>query len=362
MRSLFDSPEGILWLRVRYQPKLRLIVPGTFGRKGRLKAPEIAEAVRTAAAQEAKRAGWQAPPRAKLSVSLIFWGNDSSAPAIPNLVKFYLDVLAGVAFVDDRQISHLTAAFARGILCSPCPSGTTESEVSITIERLVDYNRRFDLCFQSDFEEDAEQTPELHEIESSPLDKSLLEIFPEETRYQIRKLERDRIQKCLLSHSKLGRYDRPGVHRTIRAANLMPTYEELRKSHPLIIDLGNLPQRHGESALYKAEILARIQQFKRSNKPLDRIGVPLDLDVRVGSDTLAVHKDLDNIMCDIMPILTQELFEKASLLFEYRIYVSDVLDESGKAKNLELTLLPMGAIRDLHRRIDEAEDWVADRI
>ena len=361
MANFFDSPQGILWLRVRYQPKLRLTVPGTFGRKGRLKAPEIAEAVRTAT-REAKRVGWQAPPRAKLSVSLIFWGNDSSAPAIHNLVKFYLDVLRGVAFVDDRQISHLTAGFARGILCSPCPSGTTESEVSITIERLVDYNRRFDLCFESGFEEDAERERDSHEIVSSPLDESLLDIFPEETRRQIRKLERDNVQKRLLSHSKLGRYDRPGVHRSIRAGNLMPTYEELRKLHPLVIDLGNLPQRRGESARYKAEILARILQFKRSNKLLERIGVPLDLDVRVGSDTLGAQKDLDNIMCDIMPIVTPELFEKASLLFEYRIYVSDVLDESGKANNLELTLLPMGAIRDLHRRIDEAEDWVADKI
>jgi hypothetical protein len=179
---------------------------------------------------------------------------------------------------------------------------------------------------------------------------------------QIRKRERDRIQKYLLSHSKLGRYDRPGVHRIIRAVNLMPTYEQIRKSHPLVIDLGNLPRRHGEYALYKAEILNRIQRFKRSNKLLDRIGIPLDLDVRVGSDTLAAQKDLDNIMCDIMPIVTEELFQKASLLFEYRIYVSDVLDDSGNANNLELTLLPMGAIRDLHRRVDEAEDWVADRI
>ena len=227
---------------------------------------------------------------------------------------------------------------------------------------MVDYNRRFDLCFESGFEEDAERERDSHEIVSSPLDESLLDIFPEETRRQIRKLERDNVQKRLLSHSKLGRYDRPGVHRSIRAGNLMPTYEELRKLHPLVIDLGNLPQRRGESARYKAEILARIQQFKRSNKLLERIGVPLDLDVRVGSDTLGAQKDLDNIMCDIMPIVTPELFEKASLLFEYRIYVSDVLDESGKANNLELTLLPMGAIRDLHRRIDEAEDWVADKI
>ena len=138
---------GTLWLSVRYRRKLWLAVPGIFGRKGRLKAPEIAAAVRTAVTTEAKRVGWKAPPRAKVSVSLIFWGDDRSAPAIHNLVKFYLDELRGGAFVDDRQISHLTAGFARGVLCSPFPDGATKSEVSIEVERLVDYNRRFDLCF-----------------------------------------------------------------------------------------------------------------------------------------------------------------------------------------------------------------------
>ena len=123
-----------------------------------------------------------------------------------------------------------------------------------------------------------------------------------------------------------------------------------------------MPQRPGDSARYQAEILTRIQQFKKSYKLFERIGVPLDLDVRVGSDTLAAQKDLDNIMCDIMPVVEQELFEPGSFLDEYRIYVSDVMEDSGTANNLELTLLPMGAIRDLHRMIDEAEDWVADRI
>jgi hypothetical protein len=360
MASFYDVQMGLRWLRVRYRPKLQLTVPGTFGRKGRLNAPEIAEAVRAAVITQAKSVGWQAPPRAKLSVSLIFWGDDRSAPAIHNLVKFYLDVLHGVAFVDDRQISYLTAGFARGILCSPCPNGATKSEVSITVERLVDYNRRFDLCFESGFEEDAEREPDSDEMVYSPLDKSVLATFPEETRRLIKKLERDKVQNRLLSHSKLGSYDRPGVHLYMR--DLVPTYEELRKSHPLVIDLGNLPQRHGDSASYEAGILTRIQQFKESNKVFERIGVPLDLDVRVGSDTLAAQKDLDNIMCDIMPVVEQELFEPGSFLNEYRIYVSDVMEESGTANNLELTLLPMGAIRGLHRMLDEAEDWVADRI
>jgi len=234
--------------------------------------------------------------------------------------------------------------------------------VVITIERLVDYNCRFDLCFESGFEDYAERQCDSDEMVDSPLDKSLLDTFPEETRRLIKKLERDKRQNRLLSHSKLGRYDRPGVRRTIRAINLVPTYEELRKLHPLVIDLGNLPQRPGDYAPYKAEILARIQQFKKSYKLFERIGVPLDIDVRVGSDTLAAQKDLDNIICDIMPIVAQELFEPGSFVAEYRIYVSDVMDQSGVANNLELTLLPIGAIRDLHRMIDEAEDWVADRI
>jgi hypothetical protein len=352
----------MLFLRVRYRPKLWLAVPGRFGRKGSLKAPNIAGAVRTAVTREAKAVGWKALPRAKLSVSLFFYSDDRSAPAIHNLVKFYLDELRGVAFVDDRQISHLTAGLCPRTLGSPRRDAATRSEVFITIERLVDYNRRFDLCFESGFEDYVERQRDSDEMGYSPLNKSLLDTFPEETRRLMKKLERDNVQNRLLSHSKLGRYDRPSVHRTIRAVNLVPMYEELRKSHPLVIDLGDLPQRPGDSAPYKAEILTRIQQFKKSNKLFERIGVPLDLDVRVGSNTLAAQKDLDNIMRDIMPIVAQELFEPGSFVNEYRIYVSDVMDESGLANKLELTLLPIGAIRDLDRMIDQAEDWVADRI
>jgi len=208
---------------------------------------------------------------------LIFYSDDRSAPAIHNLVKFYLDELRDVAFVDDRQISHLTAGLCPRTLGSPCRDAATRSEVFITIERLVDYNRRFDLCFESGFEDYAERQRDSDEMVYSPLDKSLLDTFPEETRRLMKKLERDNVQNRLLSHSKLGRYDRPGVHRYMR--NLMPTYEELRKLHPLVIDLGNLPQRHGDYAPYKAEILTRIQQFKKRNKIFERIGVPLDLDV-----------------------------------------------------------------------------------
>ena len=50
----------------------------------------------------------------------------------------------------------------------------------ITIERLVDYNRRYDLCFESGFEEDAEREPGSDEMVYSPLDKSPLATFPED--------------------------------------------------------------------------------------------------------------------------------------------------------------------------------------
>jgi len=94
--------------------------------------------------------------------------------------------------------------------------------------------------------------------------------------------------------------------------NLVPTYEDLRKSDPLVIELGKLPQRHGDRAHYIAGIRTQIQQFKKSHKIFERIGVPLDIDVRVGSYTLAAQKDLDNIMRDIMPIVADELFERGS--------------------------------------------------
>jgi hypothetical protein len=292
-------------------------------------------------------------------VSFLFASNDPSAPAIHNLVKFYLDELRGVVFVDDRQISHLTAGFFR--VGSLWPDPTITSDVYITVERLVHYNRRFDLCFELfDRYGEPERESSEHVLDFDEIDESLLATFPEETRRQMKKIQHDKIQKRLLSHNELGHYDRPGVHRYVR--DLVPTYEDLRNFDPLLIELGELPQRPGDNAHYKARIRTQIQQFKKSYKILEPIGVPLDIDVRVGSHTLAAQKDLDNIMRDIMPIVADELFGPGSFLNEYRIYVSDVMDQSGMANKLELKFLPMGAIRRfdrmIYRTLEKAEDAI----
>src|SRR6266566_5232579 len=373
-----DSSLKPLWRRIRARqqfPKLHLALHGRLGRKKRRKTREIADAIRPQVIAETNRVAWKAPSKAKLFVSFAFFSSHRSAPAIHNLVKFYLDELRGVAFVDDRQISHLTAEFCRLNLDPACNDNATGSIVYITIERLVDYNRRFDLFFElldeSDFAEHAEQEREMSkstlntdETLCSPLSKSSLAALPEETRRLVRKMERDalqrRLQRRLLSHSKLGRYDRPGGHPGA-GSNSIHSRSDIRKSHPLVIDLGKLPQRPGDSAHYAARIRTQMQQFKKEWGIFERINVPLDVDVRVGSDTLAAQKDLDNIMRDITPILTDEFFKAGSFLNGYRIYVSDVMARSGMANKLQLKFLPMGAIRDFDgvicRTVENAEEW-----
>jgi hypothetical protein len=185
--------DRTLWLRVRYYrqelSKLRFAVPGRFGRKRSLGAREIAAAVKTKALEEAKRVAWKTPPRAKLSVSLLFYSDDHTPSAIHNLVKFYLDELRDIAFADDRQISHLTAGLCRLSLSPPCPNGTTKSDVYIAVERLVDYNRRFDLCFELLDRAYAERELESSEctFDLGEIDESLVVTFPEETRRQMKK-------------------------------------------------------------------------------------------------------------------------------------------------------------------------------
>jgi hypothetical protein len=130
--------------------------------------------------------------------------------------------------------------------------------------------------------------------------------------------------------------------------------------------LGELPQRPGESRLYTARIRRQMQQFKTNWDLFDLFNVPLDVDVRVSSHTLAARKDLDNIMRDIVPILTDEFFQTGSFLNGYRIYVSDVMNQPSMANKLQLKFLPMGAIRDfdqmLSRTVEQGEEWLADRI
>lgn len=176
---MFDLRALLRRIRDRQHfPRLSLAVHGRFGQKKRRRTGEIAEAIRTEVTKETKRVAWKTPPKAKLSVAFDFFSNDRSAPAIHNLVKFYLDELRGVAFVDDRQINHLTAQFCRiGVDSARSNSDNAkESDVYITVERLADYNRRFDLCFElldeDGFAEDAEQEGETSESTLSTDDRS----------------------------------------------------------------------------------------------------------------------------------------------------------------------------------------------
>jgi hypothetical protein len=109
-----------------------------------------------------------------------------------------------------------------------------------------------------------------------------------------------------------------------------------------------------------------MQQFKTNWELFDLFSVPMDVDVCVSSRTLAAQKDLDNIMRDIAPILADEFFQPGSFLNGYRIYVSDVMDQSSMANKLQLKFLPMGAIRDFDQMIsgivEQGEEWLADRI
>jgi len=348
---------------------LRLFLPGPFGQKARRNSSSIAAKVRVLAAAQVKSRSWEIPKRAKLSVSLAFFSRDHSAPAVHNLVKFYLDELRGIAFADDRQISHLTAEFSRVRGQRSSGESGAKSDVYITVERLTDYKRRFDLYFEllsyRDVEQDFESEHNCAEPDYYESDyRSFLASLPDDVRQQWKKMERDAAQKNLLSHSKLDKLDRPGVHRHVR--RLLPALEQLRKSSPLIIDLGTLPQKSGESAAYKDGIRRQIQQFKNRRKIFNRISVPIDVDIRISSHTLQPQKDLDNVARDVIPVVMSELVDEPHLLNGYRIYVSDLMDQPGMGNRLALKFLPMWAIREFHDKISETlsrgEDWLKDRM
>jgi hypothetical protein len=225
--------------------------------------------------------------------------------------------------------------------------------------------------------ETSESTLDTGERLYSPMSESELAAFPEEVRRAVKKMEqarikieRDRIQKRLqrrlLSVSTLGRYDRPSVHRGARSFHSIRSRVDIPQSHPLVIDLGELPQRPGESSCYTARIRAQMQQVKTNWELFHLFNVPLDVDVRVSFHTLAARRDLANIMRDIAPILRDEFFQPGSFLNGYRIYVSEVMDEPSMPNKLQLKFLPMGAIREfdqmLSRIVEQGEEWLADRI
>jgi Holliday junction resolvase RusA-like endonuclease len=306
-----------------------------------------------------------------------FFAGSSQAPALHNLVKFYLDLMSSIVFSDDRQVGYLVAQCWR----PPrryADSDRAEGSVFIEVERLTDYKRRFDLFFAllklDEFHDHikwnrryrhlVDEDDLFHEIGSLWLKDAVADWLgvPVGTGKAIRRLATIERQKRLLMINRLDQYDRPGGP---QGKYLRKERMELRDLLPMTINLGGLPAR-GKSGQYKRRIREKLKSLKKQFQLFTHILVPVELDVQVTPRALRLGKDLDNIMRDIAPIFAEEFFDQETYMHGYRIYTINKASDDDMPSSIRLKLLPPGAINDFEDTMEEifeiGKEWLEDQL
>lgn len=363
----------ILRLQIRKRrPVLHISVDGDLGRKGRRDAESIIENIKRQVTSAITDFRWKPVPRARMAVSMTFFPKGKQNPALHNLVKFYMDELRTSVFTDDRQVSYLAAESWLPLKESGRHAGDASSRAYIEIERLADYKAKFDLYFTllrndefRDYLRDRGDSA-LDEEDEFEIETMYLPDFPalpQQVREFIRGHNQKERQRRLLSYNQIHSEDRPGLPRW--AKFLGQDLKRLREIEPFAVDLGNLPLE-GETMIYKDRIRKSVQTLKDKHKTLDPIVIPVELDVQVISSKSYVSKDLDNIMRDVAPIVSEELLASDAYLHGYRIYVAETSRSDHASDFLRLKLLPMNGVSDFEsrtRRVFEiAEDWIEDQV
>lgn len=284
------------------------------------------------------RYGWKKSPRAKLAVSFRFFDTEQNKADVTKLVKFYLDLLEGPIFDDDRKVYYLEAATWRVRFR---PKQLEKSKVIIQVRRLSDYIRLLDYAGEADF--DFEEDDEYDRVMPNySLEPDLWNIAE--------------AQAKALSNLKISIYDRPGL----KSHGLQTMMSNLRGLSPFIFDLGGLPQDCGNNQFIK-KLQDEITKFKKEMDFFSTIYVPVELDVQVTSSGLKLGKDLDNIMLQVGSAFGKELLNEHAYLSGYRIYVvEDSPTALGNA--IRTQLLPKCAIQQHDTHIDKVLEQYEEKL
>ena len=293
-----------------------------------------------------------------MSVRMAFFSNRGGIPSLHKLVKHYLDPMQSVLFANDRQVHYLTARCARPSKFQKDSFGAA-SFISVEVQRLVDFKRRLRLCEELSQLCDAREHPARERDD----DSDFLEVdddlhLPPESVAFMRKLRSVSRQERLLKLSRIQSYDMPGT--SLLAHHCPEEVAKLRRSELFTVQLGDLPSI-GESGQYRSRIQASLMKLRDANPHFREIRVPVELDVQVTLRGLELGKDLDNIMCDICPVLQDVLLRDDAFVAGYRVYVTPKLTTTDPT-GIRIKLLPYGAIGDAEENMEHVFEEALERL
>ena len=323
--------------RLRLKSSFMTCIDGEFTQKFTRRAEQVSQQTITKVRRELASSNWNLVPRGRVAVKMSFFAKDSQVPLVHNLVKYYMDLLNGLFFADDRQVHYLEAyCYVRN---------REESKLYLEVERLTSYKQKlhhyFEFRDQFDFDDGPDRNSEI----------------PEGLRKVLLKAQ---LQGMVLELNRIEPFDQPGDHSEY-FGDFIRNYQA---GHPYIIDLGDLPQKSGQSKEYRQRIHDTLRALTERSKVFNPIVVPVELDVQVTPRTLKLGKDLDNIMIDICRPFTEEVLGDGGYLNAFRIYVTDKLPLDA-AGGIRIKLLPFGAIQDFRGSVGQvlrkAEEYLEDR-
>lgn len=318
--------------RLRLRSSFITSIKGDLAQKSNKRARTVSHSVISKLKRDLASSNWALVPRGKIAVKMSFFAKDSRVPLVHNLVKYYMDLLKGLFFADDRQVHYLEAYCFR--------TKRDESECYVELERLATYKKKLHYYFEfkEQFGFDDDRTSE-----------NLTEL--------LKILNKAQRQRAVLELNRIEVFDKPGDH-IEHFGDFVRNYQAW---HPYIIDLGDLPQRSGESKEYRQRVRDTLKALTERSQIFNRIIVPVELDVQVTPHTLKLAKDLDNIMIDICGPFIEEVLGDGGYLNAFRIYVTDKLP-GDIAGGIRIKLLPFGAVEDfkgsLSKVLSKAEDYL----
>jgi Holliday junction resolvase RusA-like endonuclease len=132
--------EKILLIQLRrLRPVFYTELRGRVFKKGNRGVSRAIKQLQNQIKRDVKTFSWNILPRARVSVHISLFPSSIKVAGIQDLVKFYLDLLKGTIFKDDRQVHYLSAA------CYRAGTEKGEGKVFIKVERFCDLINRYEI-------------------------------------------------------------------------------------------------------------------------------------------------------------------------------------------------------------------------
>lgn len=376
--SMDDEEEKILRLRAGKCDRIKALWiyhKGPLGRKKQHRSKKIAPAFQAEVQKAVQQQRWEMPPRADIVVHAQFSGTQNS-PTLPNLLKFYIDLLQGLVFRDDRQVRCINATYNR--LRPPrfktkrykkqhhLDDDDNECRVSLIVERLENYKTRLEVLKRISME-----SLDWDREDDDSSDWFFFEHYREATRLYnaptfIKKMNwneddlkvlqyhrNKELQEHYLSANSLSVSERPNrrPRNEEHLKNLGKIEETMVKNRWLGIDLGLLPQQEGEGEHYRFNLKKKITALKTEYPIMFPLVSDIELEIVLAPPPKGQKsKDLDNILLDVASIFEDALVNSEfGEIKGFTGYVNMLLEPSNR---IYMRILRPGAIKRFEERME----------